>query len=187
MMKFNSINLKTDRLNLRPVALHDLDESFEIYKDVEAMKYWSEPPMQDISQAKEKIMQNMQSNVKGESLALVLELKESQRMVGQISLFNIHQASARAEIGYVLSRAHWQKGLMSEAMLAFISFCFTDLNLRRLEADIDPDNMASAALLQNMGFVKEGLLKQRWEVDGLITDSELFGLLKSAWRSSRAI
>ncbi len=186
MVKFDSINIQTDRLNLRPITMQDLDEVYAIYADVQTMKFWSEPPMQFIAQAKEKIMQSIQANENGTALSLVVELKETQQMIGQISMYNFHQASARAEIGYVLSRKQWQKGLMSEALLAFIAFCFTELNLRRLEADIDPDNTASAALLQNMGFDKEGYLKQRWVVDGLMTDSALYGLLKSTWQNTKA-
>lgn len=137
--------------------------------------------MQDRAQAKKKVLRNVQANQNNAALSLVVESKVQQNMIGQISLFNIHQDSARAEIGYVLSRSHWQKGLMTEAISAFISFCFSDLNLRRLEADIDPANAASAALLKNMGFSLEGFLKQRWLIDGVITDSEVYGLLKSTW------
>ncbi|MGJ8662425.1 MAG: GNAT family N-acetyltransferase [Marinicella sp.] len=180
-MKFNSTILNTSRLVLRPVSLHDVDDVFHLFKDPEAMKYWSDPPMNNIDQAIEKIKRNIKDNESGTAWSLAMELKESQQMIGQLSLFNIHTISARAEIGYVLSRSEWRKGLMSEALQTFISFCFSEMGLRRLEADIDPDNSGSAAILQNMGFVLEGLLKERWNVGGLITDSEVYGLLKSNW------
>ena len=57
------------------------------------------------------------------------------------------------------------------------SFCFNQLQLNRLEADIDPENRASAALLIKCGFQLEGLLKERWIVNGKITDSEIYGLV----------
>jgi len=181
MIHFSSIHIKTDRLILRPIALRDLDATYRIYSDNETMKFWSEPPLQNPAQAKQKIIRNRLANQKDEVLTLALESKESQIMIGQISLFNSHKNSARAEIGYVLSRSHWHKGLMSEALMAFIHFCFTDLNLRRLEADIDPANTASSMLLKSLGFSKEGLLKQRWMVGKLITDSELYGLVNKTW------
>lgn len=177
MINFNSIHIKTERLNLRPISRQDLHAAYAIFSDDESMQYWSDPPLQKISQAKEKIMRNIAANEDGSALSLAVDLQDCQQMIGQISLFNIHQASARAEVGYVLSRTHWQQGLMNEAMQAFIAFCFNDLNLRRLEADIDPANEPSAGLLKKLGFVKEGLLIQRWKVGGVITDSEVYGLL----------
>ena len=186
MKKFNAIKLPTDRLLLRPIELHDLNEVYAMFSDNQTMQYWDDVPLQNMLQAKEKINRNRQANAAGSALTLAVELKASQGMIGQISLFNMHQVSARAEVGYVLSSEHWQKGLMHEAMQAFIAFCFTGLKLRRLEADIDPANMASTALLQKLGFAQEGLLKQRWQVGGLITDSALFGLLKSTWQNSKA-
>ncbi len=179
MKSFDSIQLTTHRLLIRPIATHDLKAVMKLFSDPQTMQYWSDPPMQSISQAETKLVRNIQANISSENLTLVIEDKESPGMMGQISLFNFHGASARAELGYLLSRDHWQKGLMSEALKTFIPFCFNELKLRRLEADIDPANLASARILAKMGFAKEGLLKQRWEVDGHITDSAIYGLLKS--------
>ena len=69
---------------------------------------------------------------------------------------------------------------MTDALDAFIKYCFHELNLNRLEADIDPRNRASAALLTKCGFALEGYLKERWIVNGQVTDSEIYGLLNSS-------
>lgn len=66
---------------------------------------------------------------------------------------------------------------MKEAMAAFITYLQTHLSVRRLEADIHPDNKASAALLAKLGFEQEGYLKQRWIVGDEVSDSIIFGLL----------
>ncbi|WP_245688487.1 GNAT family N-acetyltransferase [Vibrio sonorensis] len=51
------------------------------------------------------------------------------------------------------------------------------MNLRRIEAEIDSDNVLSGKALERLGFVKEGLLRQRWEINGHVSDSVLYGLL----------
>ena len=53
------------------------------------------------------------------------------------------------------------------------------LGLRRIEAEIDPDNHASAKALEKLGFTREGLLRQRWEINGIVSDSALYGRLVS--------
>jgi len=52
------------------------------------------------------------------------------------------------------------------------------------EAHIDPRNEASARSLERLGFVREGLLRQRWIVDGVVSDSALYGLLTQDWAAS---
>ena len=68
---------------------------------------------------------------------------------------------------------------MQEALTFFTHYLFDELGLRRLEVDINPDNVASARVLTKAGFIKEGLLRHRWEFDGAVNDSEIYGLLKS--------
>jgi RimJ/RimL family protein N-acetyltransferase len=70
---------------------------------------------------------------------------------------------------------------MHEALTALLEFAFGDLDLNRVEADIDPRNVASARSLERLGFHKEGHLRERWIVDGEVSDSSLYGLLRSEW------
>jgi RimJ/RimL family protein N-acetyltransferase len=70
---------------------------------------------------------------------------------------------------------------MREALRAFISHAFTGMNLSRLEADTDPRNEPSLQLLGSLGFVKEGHFRERWVVDGEVSDSAMFGLLRREW------
>ena len=74
---------------------------------------------------------------------------------------------------------------MTEALNEFIHYAFSELKLNRLEADIDPDNKASAQLLVKLGFNLEGRLKQRWIVNGVVSDSEIYGLIRSEYNDQR--
>ena len=105
------------------------------------------------------------------------------RMIGHLSLFSFSEQSGRAEIGYGLARPHWGQGFMHEALIAVVDYAFGPLDLRRLEADIDPRNHASLRALERLGFAREGLLRERWQVGDEISDSALMGLLAHEWRA----
>jgi [ribosomal protein S5]-alanine N-acetyltransferase len=83
-----------------------------------------------------------------------------------------------------LNREYWGLGYMNEALTALINYSFGVLNLNRLEADVDPRNKASANTLLKLGFLKEGFLRERWIVNGEVSDTDLYGLLRSEWISS---
>jgi RimJ/RimL family protein N-acetyltransferase len=77
-------------------------------------------------------------------------------------------------------------GYMHEALQTLLAYAFERLHLNRLEADIDPRNTSSARSLGRLGFVQEGHLRQRWIVDGEVSDTGFYGLLRDDWlRSGR--
>jgi RimJ/RimL family protein N-acetyltransferase len=70
---------------------------------------------------------------------------------------------------------------MTEALEALLHYAFKSMHFNRIEADIDPRNEASAKILLRLGFRKEGYLRERWIVNGDVSDSELYGLLRREW------
>ncbi|HSR65892.1 MAG TPA: GNAT family protein, partial [Xanthomonadaceae bacterium] len=69
------------------------------------------------------------------------------------------------------------------AAALMLGWGFGTLGLHRVEADIDPRNEASRALLLRLGFRSEGRLRERYRVDGEVSDTEYFGLLAPEWRA----
>lgn len=108
-------------------------------------------------------------------------------LIGTCMLFDIAETSRRAELGYCLASAAQGQGFMNEALRSLLNYAFGDLRLNRLEADIDPRNLASAATLERLGFRHEGLLRQRWMVAGEVSDSALYGLLAEDWAQGRQV
>ena len=90
------------------------------------------------------------------------------------------------QIGYGLNRQFWGKGYGTELLGAMIEAAFDSYQFHRLEADIDPDNAASLALLRKFGFRQEGRFQERWRMGGEWRDSVMMALLAPAWRLSRA-
>jgi [ribosomal protein S5]-alanine N-acetyltransferase len=121
-------------------------------------------------------MQNLQAT--GTALQFVVIDKSSEKAVGTCLLFKFDERSARAELGYVLAQAYWHKGYMQEALRGLIHCAFSSMGLRRLEAEVNPQNEASTRLLQSIGFTKEGVLRQRWVGKDEPYDVAIYGLLK---------
>lgn len=184
MINFDGLPLRTARLLLRPYRASDAPAVFAIFSDPKVMQYWSTPPWTGIEQAHTAIARDEQAQAAGEALRLGIQRVADGALVGQCTLFNFHAASRRAEIGYCLASSAWGQGYMAEALGALVDYGFGALGLNRFEADIDPLNAASARSLERMGFAREGLLRQRWIVDGVVSDSALYGLLAQDWAAA---
>lgn len=178
--------LITDRLTIRRITSTDARAFFDIFSDADVTRYWSAPPMRELSQAEKKIAEIIAHYEQGDLFQLAVERKADSRMIGTCTLWNIHVQNRRAEVGYALGRAYWGNGYMFEAMQALVDYAFRVMQLHRLEADIDPRNEASAKSLARLGFKPEGLLRERWIVGDEITDSAVYGLLASQWRGASA-
>lgn len=176
--------ITTSRLILREPRLEDAEAFHKIYSHPEAMKYWSTPPHTDVEETARVLNNSIQGWHAKEYYEFSIERAPDNRVIGKAVLHSIHKGSRRAEVGYLLDPDYWGQGMMKEALTALIGHAFGALELRRLEADIDPDNSASRALLERLGFRKEGELKERWEIGGRISDSRLYGLLAKDWKQS---
>ncbi len=183
MTSFDRVTLRTDRLLLRPLRETDAPAIFAIRSDPKIMRYASSLPLTSLDQAEAFITRETAGMAAGESLRLGLQRLEDDTLIGTCILFHVNAQCRRAEVGYELRHDAWGCGYMHEALLALLHFGFTELQLNRVEADIDPRNVASARSLDRLGFVKEGLLRQRWIVNGEVSDSALYGLLHSEWQS----
>lgn len=183
MKPFEPITLSTPRLTLRFLNEADIKAAYEIFSHVEVMRYWSYPAWTDPSQAREWLIHIQEDYRTGDALQLAIERNAGHILIGTCTLFQFHVASRRAEMGYALGRPYWGSGYMQEALQALLRYAFQTLDLNRLEADIDPRNLASASVLERLGFVKEGLLRERWIVNEEISDTALYGLLRKEWRT----
>ncbi len=181
MPAFDQLNLQTERLLLRPLGPQDAADLFAIFSDPRVMRYWSTPPWQSLDAAQAMIERDAQAMPEGEQLRLALQRRDDGQVIGTCTLFNLQPQCRRAELGYALGWDSQGRGLMHEALHALLGYGFSELALNRVEADIDPRNLASARALERLGFVREGCLRERWIVDGEVSDSALYGLLLRDW------
>jgi RimJ/RimL family protein N-acetyltransferase len=174
--------LEAERVTLRPLRADDVHALFGLFSDPKVARFWSRPAMTHLSQARTLLRQIREGYRTREMLQLGIERKDDGALLGTCTLFHLHPQSRRAEIGYALASQHWRRGYMHEALQRLLRYAFDDLDLTRLEADIDPRNEASERSLLRLGFVKEGYMRERWIVGDVVSDSAVYGLLRREWR-----
>lgn len=105
-----------------------------------------------------------------------------EKVIGSITLDKgTGNHSCKAELGYVVARKYWGRGLATEAVKLAIKNGFQDLDVKRIEAYIDPSNLGSRKVLEKNGFVKEGLLKSYVVQKGVVKDRFLYAFLISTY------
>jgi [ribosomal protein S5]-alanine N-acetyltransferase len=174
------------RVALRWLTESDADALFGIFSNPTVMRFWSTPPMSDVAQAR-KLVADIHEGFRTRHLFQwgVVRLDDDQ-VIGTCTLFAINQSQGRAEVGYALGHAFWGHGYMKEALTALVDFAFGELGMRRLEADVDPRNAGSLHAVERLGFRREGVLRERWKVNGELQDSVMLGLLSHEWRTGAA-
>jgi len=178
---FSSLPLRTDRLLLRPLRESDADALLGVFSDPKVMRFWGTVPWASRDEALERIARDARRLEEGTDLRLGLERLSDAAFLGTCTLFDFNAQCRRAEIGYCLTAAAWGQGYMHEALTSLIQYGFEQLDLNRIEADIDPRNETSARSLERLAFRREGLLRERWIVGSEVSDSALYGLLRADW------
>lgn len=173
------------RTRLRGFREDDFDPLFALHSDPVIMRYWSFPAWTDKAQADDYFARALAARDPESMLCWAITLHGTDTLIGTTTLFRIDRIQGRAEIGYALSSLHWGQGLGREAVALALDFSYDVLDLRRVEADADPRNRGSMRLMQALGFRQEGLLRERWQVGGEISDTAWFGLLAREWREHR--
>ena len=173
--------LELERLRIRPVDTGDVLPIFNMWSDEETTRYLARPKFEEPAEAEAMVQRILAGYEDGSLLQLAIERKADRSFVGLCILFHYHTTSKRAEIGYSLAREHWSKGYMAEALRGLVGHAFDAMQLNRLEADIDPRNAPSARVLERLGFQPEGRMRERWIVKGEVSDTMMYGLLRSDW------
>lgn len=176
--------LNAARVRLRGLEERDVGALFAVFSNPAVTRYWSRPAMTQLAEAHDLLADVRAGFDSGDLFQWGVERRRDDGVIGTCTLFHIDTKNRRAEVGYALAREHWGQGYMSEALHALIRYAFEDLDLQRLEADVDPRNDGSVRSLERHGFVREGHLRERWFVNGEVQDSLMFGLLRREWRAA---
>jgi RimJ/RimL family protein N-acetyltransferase len=177
--------LETPRTLLRGLTADDVPALYNIFRDPEVTRYWSWPAYTHPAQAAALLAEIEELFWERTLFQWGLARRDDDRVVGTVTLFAVEPANRRGEVGFALGRAAWGQGLMREALAALLDFAFDRLALHRLEADVDPRNARSLAVLERLGFRREGLLRERHHVAGEVQDSVMLGLLAPEWHADR--
>ena len=171
--------LRTKRLLLRRLKNTDANEMFFLRSNENVMRYIGREPTKTIAGAEEfinKINKNIDEN--DAILWGITLLNDPSTIIGTICFWNIKKEHYRSEIGYVLHPDHWGKGIMKEAINSVVEFGFSVLGLHSVEAQLNPENLASSYVLERTGFIKEGYLREDFYFNGKFSDTAIYSRLK---------
>ena len=175
--------INSTRVSLRWITEQDVDSLYAVFSDPEVMRYWSSGPLKDREAARELLSEMHDGFQRRLLFQWGIARRTDDTIIGTSTLFHLANNNYRAEIGYALGREHWGRGYMQEALRALLNYAFGELNLERLEADVDPRNTASIRTLERLGFQQEGYLRERWKVNGELQDALFYGLLRREWET----
>ena len=169
------MNLKTDRLYIRPFAEDDIEDAYEIYSNDNVCKYLLEvewnPTSKEIEFSK-KINNKKLDEDSPINLAVLLNRK----VIGDISVWYTGMKQT-VEIGFVFNPKFSKKGFAKESVTAVIKELFDKYNVHRIQANLDARNTSSARLCNNIGMRQEAhFIKDFWN-KGEWTDSYVYGML----------
>jgi ribosomal-protein-alanine N-acetyltransferase len=171
----------TDRTEIRLVEERDLPDLLAVNGDDEATRFLPYESWRSMEDAQAWLLRMKSFQDSGVALQFVIVERQSNIAIGTCLLFKYDEASARADIGYVLGRRFWRQGYAREALRALIAHAFHTQGVRRLEAEVHTHNEPSNNLIVQLGFSREGVLRQRYVSKGEIRDINIYGLLKDEY------
>ena len=184
--------LHTERLVLRPVRDGDAGALLALFGDAERMRFWGHGTLVTQDDAVAYIAKIRAGAARGDLRQWAIaprpapsvsghEPGSGDELIGTGTLAGVDEEHRRAELGVALRREWEGRGLAAEAVAELARHAFEDLGLHRLTADADPRNTAAIALLERLGFRREGLLREHHRSGGEWQDGVLYGLLRAEW------
>ncbi|ETN47030.1 uncharacterized protein HMPREF1541_01220 [Cyphellophora europaea CBS 101466] len=168
------VHLDTSRLVLRAARTEDAESLNEAFKDPEVMRYWSEPAHSSKARTEEWVSGMVGGSQNGLT-DFVICLKPDMMSIGKIGVWQDQ------EIGFLLAKRHWGKGLAFEALQIILPYLFGTAGFSFLTADIDPRNKASEGLLRKVGFELDGYQERSMQIGNEWVDSQYLKLTKARW------
>ncbi len=174
--------LHTTRLRLRPFTDADADLLFALHSSTSVMRYWDAPPWREPARAERFLAMCRTLEDEGTGARVAVERVSDGAFVGWCSLTRWNPDFRSAALGYCFDEAMWGHGYATEAAHALLRWAFDTLDLNRVQSETDTRNVASARVLEKIGFVREGTLREECIVDGEVSDTWVFGLIKREWQ-----
>lgn len=173
--------LRTERLVLRPFTTADTEALVALHSDAHVLRYWDSPPWRDPARAQGFLDRCRQLADDGTGARLAVERTADGAFLGWCAVTGWDADHGSASLGYCYGAAAWGHGYATEAARALLAWAFEAWPLRRVQAEADTRNVASRRVLEKLGFVLEGTLREDCVVDGVVSDSWVLGLLRREW------
>ena len=167
--------IDADRYSLRKLMRCDASALFSTLSNETQCLYWSHPAFE-----REDDLADWLTDPDWNGRSWVGVDKSDGGIVGRFVVVPAHEQGI-SELGYMTVAQRQGQGVARTCMRALISYLFGREAHRRLYAEIDADNIASIALIEGLGFTREGRLREHEMTHKGICDMLIYGLLKREW------
>lgn len=179
-----SVAAAEPRVEVRAPAPEDEREFVTLMRESAAFhRPWASAPTDS-----SRFSAYVEDSLRPDFSAFLVHRVSDQRIVG---FFNVSQITRgllqSAYLGYAVGQRYAGNGYMREGLELVLREVFMELQLHRLEANIQPDNRASLALARGAGFKREGFSPRYLKIDGRWRDHERWALLVEDWRARRGL
>ena len=182
-MSLPAPTLQSTRLLLRPFSDSDADALFAMHSNADVMRYWDAPPWKERQRAERFITTCREIAEAGTGTRLAAERIVDGSFIGWCGLTRWNPDYRSASLGYCFDDATWGHGYATESARTVLGWAFDAWGVNRVQAEVDTRNAPSARVLEKLGFVREGMLREDCVVNGEVSDSWVYGLLRREWRT----
>ena len=175
--------LHTERLDLIEIKQQHLGDLFKLFGNSAVTRFYNVVTLTEEHEAQKFIDHFHSRFVQKAAIRWGIALKGHEDIMGTVGFNNFTQHH-RANIGYDLLPSQWNKGYTTEALLAIIRFGFNRLDINRIEAEVMQGNTSSERVLEKLGFLKEGVLRDWMYWNDQHYDMTMFSLLRSDFGAS---
>lgn len=153
--------IETPRLILRKFKTEDAEQMYSNWaSDPVVTKYLSWSIHKNVSETKEIIGSWVGEYENKNFYHWCITIKPTGEAIGDISIVKMFEDTECCEIGYVLSRKFWNKGIMTEALHAVLEYLFERAGFHRIQLKHDVENLASGKVMIKNGLKREGVLRK---------------------------
>ncbi|MGP1368102.1 MAG: GNAT family N-acetyltransferase [Treponema sp.] len=180
--------LETERLILRQFKIEDYVEMYNNWACEDAVtKFltWQTHTNQDVT--KSVLADWISKYANKDFYNWAIELKEENRLIGNISVVSLREETLSAILGYCMGSKWWGKEIMPEAGKAVLKYLFEEVGFNRIAADHDKNNPKSGRVMQKIGMTYEGTLRSAGFCNQGIIDDIRYSILKSEWDLNRQV
>ncbi len=171
--------LANERLNLREFEPSDFDRVHSYATDSEVVRFmeWGPNSAEETRDFLLRACSYAKENPRRKFELAVIEVVSGQ-LVGGIGL---HISDAQAMLGYCFASSVWGQGYATEAARLLLAYGFSSLNVHRVWARCDSENIASIRVLEKLGMRREGLAKHDCRIRGEWRNTFLYAVLADEW------
>lgn len=182
MQNLGTKRLETDRLILRRFVKADAESVYKNWaSDDEVTKYLTWETHKSAEDSARYVDFCLDGYKNADFYQWAIELKETGETGGNVSVVRITEDGA-AELGWVLGRALWGRGIVPEAAEEVMRFLFDEVGFSRIYAEHDIENVKSGRVMQKIGMAYEGVLREARKNNRGVVDVAVYGLAKENFR-----